>query len=446
MSKEPETVNLPRQLFTMTWPMLFGVLSLMTFQLVDSAFIGQLGRDPLAALGFTLPMQQLIIGLQVGLGIATTAIVSRTLGVGDELRAFRLGGLVITVGSAMVFLLCIALWLLQSPIMTALGADDALLPLVRSYWVPWLLSAWIGAFLYFGYSICRSHGDTKLPGYMMMATSLANIGLDPLYIFVFDWGLPGAAWATVTSFGIGCLFIYPKLLKRGWARFDLRELALGRALKQLNSIMAPAMVSQLMPPASAMLATALVAGYGSAAVAAWGLGTRLEFFSIVVVLALTMSMPPMIGRMLGAGDIEQIRKLVRLAVRFVVVWQLAIGLLWLIASGLVSDLFSSDQQVRDILGAYLVRVPLSYSGLGVCMLMVSVCNALGLAMRALLVSILRLFLCFLPLLWVGSQLNGILGLMSGALAGNLLAGIMAYYFYRTGMAQLRTLETGSGKT
>lgn len=445
MSNTSQNASLPRQLYTMTWPMLFGALSLMTFQLVDSAFIGQLGRDPLAALGFTLPMQQLIIGLQVGLGIATTAIISRTLGSGDELRAFRLGGLVITVGSTLVFVLCVSLWLLQSPIMGALGADDTLLPLVRSYWVPWLLSAWIGALLYFGYSICRSHGDTKLPGYMMVATSLANIALDPLYIFVFDWGLPGAAWATITSFGIGCLFIYPKLLKRGWARFDLRELALGRALKQLNSIMAPAMVSQLMPPASAMLATAMVAGFGSAAVAAWGLGTRLEFFSIVVVLALTMSMPPMIGRMLGSGDIEQIRKLVRLAVRFVVVWQLAIGLLWLIGSGLVSDLFSSDQQVQDILGAYLVRVPLSYSGLGVCMLMVSVCNALGLAMRALLVSTLRLFLCFLPLLWLGSQLNGIHGLMSGALVGNLLAGAMAYSFYRTGMKQLRNGIHESGE-
>lgn len=437
MSNSIENTSLARQLYAMTWPMLFGALSLMTFQLADSAFIGQLGRDPLAALGFTLPMQQLIIGLQVGLGIATTAIISRTLGVGDQLRAFRLGGLVITVGSTLVFMLCAALWLLQSPVMHALGADDSLLPLVRSYWVPWLLSAWIGAFLYFGYSICRSHGDTKLPGYMMVATSLTNIALDPLYIFVFGWGLPGAAWATVTSFGIGCLVIYRKLLKRGWARFDLRQLALGRALKQLNSIMAPAMVSQLMPPVSSMLATALVAGFGSAAVAAWGLGTRLEFFSIVVVLALTMSLPPMIGHMLGAGDIEKIRKLVRLAVRFVVFWQLAIGLIWLIASGMVSDLFSSDQQVQEVLAAYLVRVPLSYSGLGVCMLMVSACNALGLAMRALLISTLRLFLCFLPLLWLGSQINGIDGLMSGALVGNLLAGLMAYRFYRLGMEKLR---------
>jgi MATE family, multidrug efflux pump len=416
--------------------MLFGVLSLMTFQLVDSAFIGQLGRDPLAALGFTLPMQQLIIGLQVGLGIATTAIISRTLGEGDTLRAERLGGLVVLVGATLVLVLCAGLWLSQSLIMTLLGAEQSLLPLIRTYWIPWLLSAWTGAMLYFGYSVCRSHGDTRLPGYLMVATSVLNIALDPLYIFVFDWGLPGAALATVTSFALGCLFIYPRLLKSRWLRFDLAQLALARSLRQLGNIMAPAMVSQLMPPASAMLATAIVAGFGSAAVAAWGLGTRLEFFSIVVVLALTMSMPPMIGRMLGEGKLERIRSLIRMAVRFVVVWHLAIGLLWVATSGLASELFTSDKAVSDVLGNYLVRVPLSYSGLGVCILMVSVCNALGMAMRGLLVSTLRLFACFLPFLWVGAQLGGIDGLMTGAMIGNLLAGVMAYGFYRQGIRLL----------
>jgi len=421
----------------MTWPMLFGVLSLMTFQLTDSAFVGQLGRDPLAALGFTVPMQQLVSGMYVGLGIATTAIISRTLGHGDNLRAQRLGGLVVTIGASLALILCLSVWLLQTGILNFLGAEDQLRPAIREYWVPWLMSAWLGALLYFGYAVCRANGDTKLPGYMMIATSLLNIALDPLYIFVFGWGLPGAAWATITAFGIGALVVFPALVKRQWLRFDLLQLQLAKAIRQLGGIMAPAMVSQLMPPLSAMLATSLVAGFGSAAVAAWGLGTRLEFFSIVVVLALTMSMPPMIGRMLGAGELDNIRKLVRIAVRFVVVWQLLLRLVWLVASGLVATLFSRDGDVQDILLSYLLRVPLSYSGLGVCMLMVSINNALGLPMRALLISTLRLFACYLPLLWLGAQVSGLTGLMTGALIGNLAAGLLAYSLYRQGMTRLR---------
>ncbi|MGO1234344.1 MAG: MATE family efflux transporter [Marinobacter sp.] len=440
MQNDLNNASLARQLYHMTWPMLFGVLSLMTFQLADSAFVGQLGGDPLAALGFTVPMQQLVSGMYVGLGIATTAIISRTLGQGDELRAQRLGGLVIAVGAALALILCLTVWLLQSLILDLLGAEAALRPVIREYWAPWLVSAWTGAMLYFSYAVCRANGDTRLPGYMMILTSLLNIALDPLYIFVFGWGLPGAAWATITAFGIGVLICYPTLIRRHWLSFNLLQLKLMAAIRQLGGIMAPAMVSQLMPPMAAMLATALVAGFGSAAVGAWGLGTRLEFFSIVVVLALTMSMPPMVGRLRGAGEIEKIRKLVRIAVRFIVVWQLGIGLIWLMASGVVANLFTSDASVQDILVDYLLRVPLSYSGLGVCILMVSVNNALGMPMRALLISTLRLFACYLPCLWLGSQLGGLPGLMTGALVGNLLAGIMAYSLYRQGMTRLRQTD------
>ena len=428
--------GLGRTLFNMTWPMLFGVLSLLGFQLVDSAFIGQLGVEPLAALGFTLPMQQLIIGFQVGLGIATTAIISRTIGGGDMIRARRLGGLVVISGAIAVALLCVLLWLLRIPIVTLLGAERELLPLISTFWIPWLLSAWCGAVLYFGYSVMRAHGDTRIPGLWMVITSLVNLALDPLYIFVFGWGLPGAAWATVTAFGVGIAAIYPALLRRQLLHFNLLHINPLPALRQLGGITGPAMVSQLMPPVSAMFATSLVAGFGSGAVAAWGLGTRLEFFSIVVVLALTMSLPPMIGRFLGAGELHHVRTLVRIAVRFVLAWQLGIALLWLALSGVLARLLTQDESVAGTLQDYLLQVPLSYGALGVCMLMVSVCNALGLPLRALIISLVRLFACYLPMLWLGAWLFGLNGVFTGALIGNLAAGLTSWQLYRQGMAAL----------
>lgn len=430
--------GLGRTLFEMTWPMLFGVVSLLGFQLVDSAFIGQLGVRPLAAMGFTMPMMQFIIGTQVGIGIATTAVISRVLGAGDGDRARRFGGLVVLSGAGVMLALCIAIWTFRHTIVTALGAEADLLPLIDRYWVPWLMAVWVGAILYFGYSLCRAHGETRLPGLMMVVTSLINLALDPLYIFVFGWGLPGAALATLSAFSVGAIVIYPRVAARHWLAFDLRALPPIPALRELAGIAGPAMMSQLMPPVSASLATKLVAGFGASAVAAWGLGTRLEFFSIVVVLALTMSMPPMIGRFLGAGDLASARQLVRLAVRFVLAWQLGVAALWLALSGLVPDLLTQDATVADTVGDYLVRVPLSYSGLGVCMLMVSISNALGLPMRALVISIVRLFACYLPALWVGAQLGGLTGLFSGALAGNVAAGLLAWLLYRQGLHGLET--------
>lgn len=433
--------ELRRSLFRLTWPMLFGVASLLGFQLVDSAFVGQLGVAPLAALGFTVPVQQLIIGLQVGLGIATTALISRALGADRGDRARELAGLVLVSGTLAISLLCLTLWVVRRPLLAALGAESDLTPLISQYWLPWLFSAWLGAILYFGYSIARANGNTRLPGLLMALTSLINLLLDPLFIFVFDWGLPGAAWATIAAFGSGIAIVYPRLYARHWVSTRFRALKPGAALRELGSVSGPAAVSQLLPSVSAMLATALVAIFGSAAVAAWGLGTRMEFFSIVVVLALTMSLPPMLGRRLGAGNLDEVKRLVRMAVRFVLLWQVGIALLLMLGSGSLANLLAEDAAVAEHVRDYLLKVPLSYGGLGVCMLMVSVCNALGQPMRALLISALRLFACYLPALWLGARLGGLDGIFSAALAGNLAAGIVGWQLYRRG---LRRLEVDQG--
>ncbi|MEH6534300.1 MAG: MATE family efflux transporter [Photobacterium frigidiphilum] len=425
--------ELARQLFKMTWPMLFGVLSLLSFQLVDSAFIGQLGVLPLAAQGFTLPMQMVIIGLQVGLGIATTSLISRVLGANEPERAKQLGGLVVITGGIGVFAICWLIWLLRGPVLNLLDAPLNVYPVIDAYWPVWLGSSWTGAMLYFAYSLCRANGNTMLPGIMMVVTSILNMLLDPLFIFTFDMGLVGAAWATIVAFGIGMLAVFPLVIKRHWMSFQFEGLDIPASIKELGNIMAPAMLSQLLPPLSSMFATKLVASFGAATVAAWALGSRLEFFSIVVVLALTMSMPPMVGRMLGEKDIHRIKALVNISIKFLFGWQLAVAAVLFMASPYLAELLTSEESVRSVLLIHLTWVPISLGSLGICMLMVSICNALALPMRALLISGLRLFICFLPMLWIGIQLLGLNGLFIGAMVGNFAAGIMAWVLYQQGI-------------
>ncbi|TYL46672.1 MATE family efflux transporter [Marinomonas sp. IMCC 4694] len=427
------SVSLGKQLFSMTWPMLFGILSLMSFQLVDSAFIGQLGVLPLAAQGFTLPIQMLVIGLQVGLGIATTAIISRALGAAKAEYAKQLGGLVLALGSVGMAFFCVLIWLLRQPILTLLSAPDSVFPVIDAYWPHFLLSAWVGALLYFYYSLCRSNGNTMLPGIMMIVTSVLNVILDPIFIFIFDLGLNGAAMATTVSFGMGALIVAPQVARKHWVTFDWHDINVAKSLASIGHIMGPAMISQLLPSVSSVLATKLIAGFGTAAVASWALGSRFEFFSIVAVLALTMSMPPMVGRLLGAGKIGDIRYVVSLACRFVLVFQLLVAVATFVASAPLSRLMTSDAAVTNILHWHLMIVPVSLGSLGICMLMVSVCNALGKSYAALTISALRLFLFFLPCLWIGSEIAGLNGLFVGVLIGNLLAGWCAWRMY------LRTL-------
>lgn len=440
------TLSLGRQLYSMTWPMLAGVLALMSFHLADSVFIGMLGTKPLAAMGFTMPVNQLMVGIQIGTGIAATALISRALGAGRDAYARRLSSLVLLIGSLLMASLALTVYFLKTPILSALGASPDLYPYTDSYWLPWLISSWSHAFLYFGNSLCRAHGDTRLPGLMMVATSLTNILLDPLFIFVFGWGLPGAAMATIVSCVLGSLVIYSRLLRREWLAATFQGLHIKSALVSIGQISLPAMLSQLMPGMAALLATRIVANFGAPAIAAWALGTRLETFSIVIVLALTMSMPPMLGRMLGARDLARVHQLIWLAVRFILVLQVAIALLWLLVRPWLTPLVAPEPETASYLANYMLIVPVSYSMLGVCILMVSSCNALGMPMRAVWTSITRLFICYLPCVALGAWLGEMSGLYVGVLCGNVLAGLFSWNLYRQGLRKLQATHATNAQS
>ena len=197
------------------------------------------------------------------------------------------------------------------------------------------------------------------------------------------------------------------------------------------------MLSQLMPALSAMAATALIASLGEQAVAAWGLASRLETVSLMLVLGLTMSLPPWLGHCYGAGNWPRIRALMSIAFQTVLVWQLVLGTVMALAAPWVAGALSSDAGVREAL-TWLIRAMLpSYALLGLCMLVVSASNALGWPLRAMMISFARLFVCYLPCIalavWLGAKMPYV-GL--GAALGNVLAGSMAWLVFRRSMADM----------
>ena len=434
----PSTLSLVRQLWQQTWPMALGVMSLLGFYLVDSIFVARLGTAPLAAQSFTFPLSFLVIGVQVGIGIAIAALISRAIGAGQQDQANRLGALVLTGGGLLLGVLLLLLWLLQTPAFSLIGASEAIRELIRPYWAIQVLAMWVGGVLYFGYSLFRAHGNTRFPGLMMVLTSLLNLILDPLLIFgVGDWegfGLPGAALASLLAFSIGMIILVLALRGQGWVQRHGMLLQMRVSAWPFAQIAGPAMISQLMPPLAAMLATALVARAGDQAVAAWGMASRLESFSIVLVLGMTMALPPWLGRCYGGNDWDTVRRLMRVAAAMVIGWQLVLGLLMALLAAPLAGLLVETAPVQSYLTLLIRWLPPSYGLLGVCMLVVSASNALGWPMRAMLISFLRLFLCYLPLLWLGYQLGDFGGLALGAAFGNLLAGVMAWGFYQQALA------------
>ncbi len=197
------------RLAQLTIPMVFGILAMVAFNLVDTFFIGQLGANQLAAISFTFPVVFIISSLTMGLGIGAAAVISHAIGQGNRDKVRRL-----TTDSLALSLLVVAFFVIVGlltiePIFRLLGATPQIMVLIKQYMRIWYLGTIFVVLPMVGNSAIRATGDTKTPSLIMLVAVTVNIILDPLLIFGFGpiprLELAGAAIATVTARGITCL-------------------------------------------------------------------------------------------------------------------------------------------------------------------------------------------------------------------------------------------------
>ena len=185
-----------------TLPLTLGVFAIMMVQLVDSIFIGQLGVNELAVHGITLPFQAAFTGVQVGIGVAATSIISQAVGAKDQRKSTSIATLSVGFGVLVIALICIGLIVFSDSVFASFVNDvsdaqyQSMLSIFNVYWPLWLFSALMVAVLYLATCVYRANGDTKTTGSMFLAASVINLILDPILIFGLDMGIAGAAIAS----------------------------------------------------------------------------------------------------------------------------------------------------------------------------------------------------------------------------------------------------------
>lgn len=419
----------------MTIPMIFGMILLMTFNLVDTFFVSLLGTLPLAAISFTFPITFTVISLAIGLGIGTSAVIAKTLGKGNEEDARNAATVALFITSIIVIILSTLGYIFSEQIFSMLGADKALMPLIHDYMDLWFLGSvgLIGPMI--GNAVLRASGDTHTPSYIMGGAGLINAILDPVFIFGFGpipaLGIQGAAIATLISWAFGLTFIiYILGFKRKLIHLRLPDWQIFKtSAKQILQIGLPAAGANMLTPIAAAIMTAIVASYGESAVAAFGVGSRIESIACLVVLALSMTLPPFISQNFGAGKLDRVEKAYKVTTRFVMLWQVGIYGLLLLCAPLIASAFAKEQDVADIIILFMWILPLGYGLQGIIILTNSSFNALHKPMVALWLSIIRLFIFYVPLAYLGSYLYGIPGFFIGALLANLFMAIVSKYLF-----------------
>ncbi|WED29817.1 MATE family efflux transporter [Vibrio sp. DW001] len=425
-----------RKIIDNTLPLTFGVLSIMLVQLIDSIFIGRLGIDALTAQGLTLPFHTVIIGIQVGLGVASTSIISQAVGSKNIEAATKTATIGVIIGVLVLSMLSLTLWLKRPFFLSLFGDFDnsasglgVINALLDDYWSVWLISAVLGALLYFISGVYRANGETKTPGYFLILASMINLVLDPIFMFTFEMGIKGAALASSVSFAICILIMVIRVKKKQWFCFSLFERKTIDYSRALMNMAIPTTANQILPSVSAMTVTFFIAQLGTTSIAFWTLLTRLEMFSLVLALSLTMSIPPMVGRYIGEKNTDKVAELVFTAARFVLVYHIIIAIAAMLGASYISELLTEDTTLSSTLTYALVFVPLSYGPLGLCMVIVSVFNALCEPKKALILSSFRLFVFYIPATVIGVTLGSIESVLWGVFIANILAGTTAWFMF-----------------
>lgn len=425
-----------RTLMGLALPIMIGVGAVLFFNVVDTFWVGQLGPSELAAMGFTFPVVMVVTNLTIGLSIGATAVIARAIGEGRADRVRRLTTDALTLALVVVAAVSITGFFTIDPLFTLLGAEPRTLPLIHEYMEPWYLGVGLLVVPMIGNGAIRATGDTRTPAVVMVAAGVVNAVLDPLLIFglgpIPALGLRGAAFATVGSYTIA-MVVALHILGRREKMLTFEHPGVKAAIaswKEILHVGLPAAGTNLLTPLAAGAVTRIVADHGQHAVAAYGVGGRVEGLSLIGMYALTAAITPFVGQNRGARNGERIQETLSFVTRAAILWGGGGALLLALLSGPIARIFNDDPEVIEMTTLFLRTIPWSYAAYGVAIVVAATFNALEMPLKSTALAALRLIALAIPLAWLGSLLGDLMGLFLGIAAANVIMGVVAYVYAR----------------
>ncbi len=421
-----------QQLLKHSGAMLIGIASIILLNVTDTFFIGQLGANELASISFTFPVTMLIIALTLGLSVGTSAIVSRSVGKGNHHETKKLTTHCLAFALLVVIAMTALGYLTINPVFRLLGANEWQLVYIREYMEIWYLGIGLVVIPMVGNSAIRANGDTKTPSRIMLLAAFTNIILDPLLIFGIGpfprLELQGAAFATVIAYSltfvVAVWVLTQKLQLISFQAPSLSELKAHWG--QLISLGLPAAATNILNPITAAVLTYFLSTQSHHAVAAYGVGTRIESLAMIGVMAMSSILTPFIGQNLGANKPERVLEAIYFCRRFALFWGLIVAALLFVLSEPIASLFSSASDTVEMASLYLSIAPLGYFGLAWVIFCASVFNAFHQPLYAAKIVLIRLVLLTIPFAAAGLYLWGTTGLFVGVCIASVLSGLCAY--------------------
>lgn len=414
--------------------MMAGISANILVGVLEIGFIGQLSTQHLAAITFTFPVTMILSSIALGIGIGTSSVIARSVGAGNTGEVQRLGTHAMLLVFCSMAVLSLVGYLTIDPVFTMLGASPELLPLIHSYLDIYYPTMLLFTMTMVAGNIMRANGDANTPGLVMTLGALANLAIDP--ILIFGWfGAPrmelagAAVAAAISRFGTAAVLIY--CVNRD-GLIITRNLLQGFALSasRIMQIGFPAMATQLIGPVSSAVITRMLASHGEVVVAGFGVATRIEMVSVMVLFALSASIGPFVGQNWGADHPDRVRLGLRVAYQFCIGWGLLVALPLLLFGAAISGVVDDSAPVIQTAAWYLAVVPWSYGLWGVLMMASASFNALGKPLPSTALSFSRMFILYIPLAYLLDYLFGYHGIFIATAISNGVMGVLGFLWFR----------------
>ena len=412
--------------------MTLGTLSMILARLAEAAYLGVVGTEALAALGFAFPITIFLFAFAGGLGTGASSVIARVYGAGDRRQA----ALLVTHAELLVLFVGLvigALGLVWSEnALIALGAEGEVLRMATEYMTVYMLGFPLFMLSMVGSTLLRATGVAASPGVVMTTGSIIQVALAP--VFIFGWfgipelGIAGAAWAYVVSRVFSVLMYIGVLARVRMWNWSLQ--GLGASSRAILHVGGPATLGNLIQPVSMLVATAVLAAHGHEVVAGYNVAARVEMMVHIVLWSASASIPPFVGQNWGAGHYQRVRQALRLCNGFCLGWGVVTFVVLAIFGETVARWIDPNPKVVEVATLFFLVVPLSIGFMGVMQVAISCFNALGKPLPPVLISLVRTFVCYVPLVFLGDHLWGVAGVPIAAAATNVLTGVVAWLWNR----------------
>ena len=421
------TGNIFHHIVIMSSTNAIGLTALFLVDLADLFFISLLGEVELAAaVGYAGTVAFFTTSISIGLSISMTALVSKAIGQQNREKARRLVINILITGFIISSLVAGFTWYFSPELVSFIGAEGVTHDLAVDYLRILLPSMPILCIAMSAGSALRSVGDAKLAMYSTLAGGGVNALLDPIFIFSFGLGLHGAAIASVIArFVVAGVSLYGVThIHQLMGKFNYR--AWIQDQKEIFNVALPAMSTNIATPIGNAYVTSMIAVFGDGYVAGWAVIGRLLPVAFGMIFAVSGAVGPIIGQNYGALLFDRVRLSSKRAIQFTSAYVTLLAFIIYLIQDQIVLLFGAQGDAATMIHFYCTWLAIAFIFNGLLFIANATFNNLGYPKTSTVMNIGKATIGTMPLVYLGGEWFGALGIVAGQAVGTVIFGLVAW--------------------